>query len=67
MSSIVFERTIQRIQVEQRPATYRIIVGGQGPAGANGNLGKMIGLTQVEYDALSPPDPNSIYYIVPEE
>lgn len=63
--SIVVESTVQRIQVEKQPVAYRIVTGGQGPAGANGNVGKMYSMTLAEYEALDPPEADALYVIVP--
>jgi hypothetical protein len=36
-----------------------------GPQGPPGPEGQWLALTQAEYDALSPPDPETLYVIIP--
>ena len=38
--------------------------GPAGPAGPTGLPGEWTQVTQVEYDALSPPDPNTLYVVI---
>lgn len=44
-----------------------VVVGSNnlGPQGPQGEDGQWLALTQAEYDALSPPDPDTLYVIIP--
>jgi hypothetical protein len=64
------ESTTSIVEVIQPPATtIEVVTGGQvGPPGPQGEPGAattpVIVLTQAEYDALSSPDPESLYVII---
>jgi hypothetical protein len=72
MSSINVISTTQRIVVDMASSTVSIINAGPiGPAGPSGggnvnsaDFTDIVALTQAEYDALSPPNPNVLYVIV---
>jgi hypothetical protein len=46
------------------PGVLVIAAGNVGPRGPQGSQGQWVSLTQAEYDALSPPDPDTLYVIV---
>lgn len=50
------------IGVQLDPPSVRIIAAGN--VGPPGPPGQWVSLTQAEYDALSPPDPDTLYVIV---
>jgi hypothetical protein len=74
LSRIQFSSVVERIQVVSRMGSWRIRTGGSGPAGAagidggidspNGTILHAVKLTQAAYDALTPPDPYTVYFIV---
>lgn len=57
------EQTIDLGLVEE-PGLIVVASGNIGPQGPPGPQGEWVSLTQAEYDALSPPDPNTLYVIV---
>lgn len=70
MSTIIFERSVERVQIEHQPSTYRIMTGGRGPSGSDGNVNSpdnsvehVIALTQAAYNALPSKDPKTLYII----
>lgn len=50
--------------VESIPDVIVLASGNFGPVGPQGESAEWTALTQAEYDALSPPDPNILYVIV---
>ena len=50
--------------VESFPDVMILTSGNMGPAGPPGPPGQWVSLSQVEYDALDPPDPETLYVIV---
>ena len=75
MSVIVIDDQTDVVEVETGTSEVEVIYGGSpgppGPAGPPGPPGPqgeattpVIVLTQAEYDALSPPDPESLYVII---
>lgn len=56
--------------ITQPSGPYRILVGGSAPAMANavvtpdGSAPRLVALTQLEFDALDPPDASTTYIIV---
>lgn len=76
---VVTKPVIIDVRTMIRPDLKVILAGNIGPRGAKGDTGntgatgatgpagpqgEWVSLTQVEYDALSPPDPNTLYVIV---
>lgn len=53
------------VLVEADPEILIVGSGNMGPQGPAGADGQWLALTQAEYDALSPPDPQTLYVIVP--
>ena len=53
------------VLVEADPEILIVGSGNLGPQGPPGADGEWLALTQAEYDALSPPDPNTLYVIIP--
>jgi hypothetical protein len=72
MSSVNVTSTTQRIVVDPASSTVSVISAGpMGPAGPSGggnvnsaDITDIVKLTQAAYNALSPPNPNVLYYIV---
>ena len=64
---IVVEESAAVVEVESTPpATVEVVTAG-GPHGAQGPPGppgQWVSLTQAAYDALDPPDPDTLYVIV---
>ena len=60
------ETEIQEINLTIETAPDVILVGSAqlGPQGPQGPPGEWTALTQAEYDALNPPDPEMLYVIV---
>lgn len=54
--------SLDLIGVTTQPVT--IIAGNAGPRGPQGESGQWTALTQSEYDALNPPDPDVLYVII---
>ena len=50
------------IEVQLVPPNVVVIAAGN--VGPPGPAGQWVSLTQAQYDALSPPDPNTLYIIV---
>lgn len=48
----------------QTPSTPDLLVIAAGNVGPPGPAGKWVSLTQAEYDALNPPDPDTLYVII---
>lgn len=53
------------VLVEAEPEIVIVGSSNMGPQGPPGEDGQWLALTQAEYDALSPPDPQTLYVIVP--
>jgi len=53
------------VLVESTPEILIVGSGNMGPQGPPGADGEWLALTQAEYDVLSPPDPNTLYVIIP--
>lgn len=52
------------VQTPATPGIAVVLAGNVGPPGPPGLAGQWISLTQSEYDALSPPDPDVLYVII---
>lgn len=52
------------LTVESSPDVIILASGAIGPPGPPGSSGQWESLTQAEYDALDPPDPETLYVIV---
>lgn len=52
------------IEVQVDIPSVDVLIGMPGPTGPQGPQGQWMALTQEEYDALSPPDPDVLYVIV---
>ena len=48
----------------ETPSTPNVLVIAAGNVGPRGPAGKWVSLTQSEYDALTPPDPDTLYIII---
>lgn len=57
------EQTVDLSLVEE-PGLIVVATGNIGPRGPEGPQGQWEALTQAEYDALSPPDADTLYVIV---
>lgn len=55
--------SLQTIQVET-PTNPDVLVIAAGNVGPRGPAGKWEAMTQSEYDALNPPDPDTLYIII---
>ena len=53
-----------QVVIELAPDVIVLTAGNVGPPGPPGPSGQWESLTQAEYDALSPPDPETLYVIV---
>jgi hypothetical protein len=71
-TELTIDLVTQEIDVKQIPIEVSIsvpeapdiVVGMPGPTGPPGPQGQWVSLTQVEYDALDPPDLDTLYVIV---
>lgn len=50
--------------LEVTAPTIHIVATNSGPRGPKGDSGEWMALTQSEYDALNPPDPDVLYVII---
>ena len=66
----LFSTTLVEVEVPTPAATVEVEAGFTGPQGPQGEVGPQgppgvwEQLTQAEYDALSPPDPETLYVII---
>lgn len=73
-TTVIKTKAVETVQIVRNRGPYRLLTGGQGPAGNNGNVfspdssvAQMIALTQAEYDLIGSPDATTVYVIIPEE
>jgi hypothetical protein len=50
--------------IESYPDVVILTSGNMGPVGPQGPPGQWLSMTQAEYDALDPPDPDMLYVII---
>jgi hypothetical protein len=58
------EAPVINLTVPSPPEVILVGSSTMGPQGPQGPEGQWLALTQVEYDALSPPDPETLYVII---